>query len=33
MFIPRSFQADIDAIIENMETFAKDIKDPLEKGR
>ena len=33
MFIPRSFQADVDGVIENMETFAKDIKDPVDKGR
>ena len=33
MFIPRSFQADVDTLIENMEKFAKEIKDPLEKQR
>jgi 2-methylisocitrate lyase-like PEP mutase family enzyme len=33
MFIPRSFQADVKAMIENMENFAKEIKDPLEKQR
>lgn len=33
MFIPRSFHADVDGIVENMEQFAKDIKDPLEKQR
>ena len=33
MFIPRSFQADVNAMIENMEKFAKEIKDPLEKQR
>ena len=31
MFIPRSFQADVNAMIENMENFTKEIKDPLEK--
>ena len=31
MFIPRSFQADVNTMIENMENFAKEIKDPLEK--
>jgi len=33
MFIPRSFQADVNTMIENMENFAKEIKDPLEKQR
>ena len=33
MFIPRSFQADVNAMIESMEKFAKEIKDPLEKQR
>ena len=33
MFIPRSFQADVNAMIENMENFAKEIKGPLEKQR
>jgi probable F420-dependent oxidoreductase len=32
MFMPRSFQADVDTMIENMETFAKDVKEPSEKG-
>lgn len=31
MFIPRSFQADVSAMIENMEKFAKEIKEPLER--
>ena len=31
MFIPRSFRADVNTMIENMENFAKEIKDPLEK--
>ncbi|MGE0826657.1 MAG: LLM class F420-dependent oxidoreductase [Candidatus Binatia bacterium] len=30
MFIPRSFHADVDAIIKNMETFAREIKEPVE---
>jgi probable F420-dependent oxidoreductase len=33
MFIPRSFHADVDAIIENMETFAREIKEPVERGK
>jgi hypothetical protein len=33
MFIPRSFQADANALMENMEKFAKEIKEPLEKQR
>ena len=33
MFIPRSFHADVDAIVENMETFAREIKEPVEKQR
>lgn len=33
MFIPRVFQSDVQDVIENMERFAKDIKEPLEKGR
>jgi len=31
MFIPRSFQADVNAMIENMEKFAREIKEPLER--
>ena len=31
MFIPRSFQADVDTMIENMEKFAKEVKGPAEK--
>ena len=31
MFIPRSFQADVDTMIENMEKFAKEVKEPAEK--
>lgn len=33
MFIPRVFQSDVQDVVENMEQFAKDIKDPLEKER
>lgn len=33
MFIPRVFQSDVQDVVENMERFAKDIKEPLEKGR
>jgi len=33
MFIPRSFQVDVDTMIENMEKFAKEIKEPVEKQR
>ena len=33
MFIPRSFQADVDTMIENMEKFAKEIKEPTEKRK
>ncbi len=32
MFMPRSFQADVDTMIENMETFAKEVKEPSEKN-
>jgi len=31
MFIPRSFQADVDTMIENIEKFAKEVKEPAEK--
>ena len=31
MFIPRSFQADVDTMIENMEKFAKEVKEPAER--
>ncbi len=31
MFIPRSFQADVEDMIKNMETFARDVKEPLER--
>ena len=31
MFMPRSFQADVNAMIENMETFAKEVKEPTER--
>jgi probable F420-dependent oxidoreductase len=31
MFIPRSFQADVEDMIKNMETFAQDVKEPLER--
>jgi 2-methylisocitrate lyase-like PEP mutase family enzyme len=31
MFMPRSFQADVDTMIENMETFAREVKEPVEK--
>ena len=31
MFVPRSFHADIDAMIENMDAFARDVKEPSEK--
>lgn len=33
MFIPRSFQADVDVMIENIEKFAKEIKEPTEKQK
>jgi hypothetical protein len=33
VFIPRSFQVDVDTMIENMEKFAKEIKEPVEKQR
>lgn len=33
MFIPRVFQSDVQDVVNNMEQFARDIKDPLEKGR
>ena len=32
MFMPRSFQADVDDMIKNMETFAKEVKEPAERG-
>lgn len=32
MFMPRSFQADVDTMIENMETFAREVKEPSEKN-
>ena len=31
IFIPRSFQADVDTMIENIEKFAKEVKEPAEK--
>jgi probable F420-dependent oxidoreductase len=31
MFIPRSFQADVDDMIKGMETFAKEVKEPTER--
>ena len=31
MFMPRSFQADVDGVIQNMETFAKEVKEPSER--
>jgi probable F420-dependent oxidoreductase len=31
IFMPRSFQADVDVMIENMETFAKEVKEPAER--
>jgi hypothetical protein len=31
MFMPRSFQADVDGIIQNMETFVKEVKEPSER--
>jgi hypothetical protein len=31
MFMPRSFQADVDTMIENMETFAREVKEPTER--
>ncbi|MBM4254806.1 MAG: TIGR03619 family F420-dependent LLM class oxidoreductase [Deltaproteobacteria bacterium] len=31
MFMPRSFQADVTAMIDNMEKLTKEIKDPIEK--
>jgi probable F420-dependent oxidoreductase len=32
MFMPRSFQADVDTMIENMETFTREVKEPAERG-
>jgi len=31
IFMPRSFQADVDDMIKNMETFAKEVKEPTER--
>ena len=31
MFIPRSFKADADSVIESMETFAKEVKEPSQR--
>jgi len=31
MFMPRSFQADVDDMIKGMETFAKEVKEPTER--
>jgi len=31
MFIPRYFQSDADDMIKNMETFAKEVKEPTER--
>lgn len=31
MFMPRSFQADVGSMIQNMETFAKEVKEPSER--
>ncbi len=31
MFMPRSFQADVDGVIQNMETFATQVKEPSER--
>jgi hypothetical protein len=29
--MPRSFQADVETMIENMETFAREVKEPVER--
>jgi hypothetical protein len=31
MFIPRSFPADVDDMLKGMETFAKEVKEPIER--
>jgi hypothetical protein len=31
MFIPRYFNSDVDDMITNMETFAKEVKEPVER--
>jgi probable F420-dependent oxidoreductase len=32
LFIPRFFQSDVDDMIKNMETFAREVKEPVEQG-
>jgi len=32
LFIPRFFQADADDMVKNLETFAKEVKEPTERG-
>jgi len=32
LFIPRFFQADVDDMVKNLETFAKEVKEPTERG-
>jgi probable F420-dependent oxidoreductase len=32
LFIPRFFQSDVEDMIKNMETFAKEVKEPAERG-
>ena len=32
LFVPRYFQADVDDMVKNLETFAKEVKEPAERG-